>query len=143
MPYDGNVIRRVCNSAVRIVSILKTPTLMKLTIRNLNLALKDNLDAFITNRLLALSERVRIDDAQVLLERRAELRPPFRIALHVAVPGPDLHAEHMANTPLQAFTAAFEKIEKRLRLRALNRIGQTKRREQRTAGSRMSLSRSR
>jgi ribosome-associated translation inhibitor RaiA len=115
---------------------------MKLTIRNLNLALKDNLDAFITNRLLALSERVRIDDAQVVLERRAELRPPFRIALHVAVPGPDLHAEHTANSPLQAFTAAFEKIEKRLRLRALNRIGQTKRREQRTAGSRMSLSRS-
>jgi ribosome-associated translation inhibitor RaiA len=116
---------------------------MKLTIRNQNLALKDNLDAFITNRLLTLSERVRIDDAQVVLERRVEQRPHFRIALHVAVPGPDLHAEHVASTPMQAFTAAFEMIERRLRLRALNRIGQTRKREQRTAGSRMSLSRAR
>jgi ribosome-associated translation inhibitor RaiA len=143
VPYDDSLNRRVCNPAVRIVHILQTPTLMKLTIRNLNLAHKDTLDAFITNRLVALCERVRIDDAQVLLERRSELRPPFRISLHVAVPGPDLHAEHVANTPLQAFTAAFEMIEKRLRLRALNRIGQTNRRDQRTAGSRMTASRAR
>lgn len=96
---------------------------MKLTIRNCNLHPARALDALIETRLIQLAERVRIDDATIVVEHRADASPPFRVALHIAVPGPDLRTERIDNTPVQAFTRALEDVERRLRERALNRLG--------------------
>jgi ribosome-associated translation inhibitor RaiA len=116
---------------------------MKLTISNRHLPPTKTLDALIENRLIALGDRVRIDDAHVLVEYRAEASPPFRVALHLAVPGPDVHTEKIDNTPLQAFTRAIEDVERRLRERSLNRLGRAVTRAQRTAVHRVRSSRTR
>ncbi len=110
---------------------------MKLTIRNLNLSAEHALDALIEARLIALAERVRIDDATVTIERLAEASPPYRVQLHIAVPGPDLRAEHNDSTVRQAFTRALDEIERKLRERELKRIGRTRARSPRTNATRM------
>ena len=111
---------------------------MKLTIRNLNLPLGSSLDSLIENRLVELSERVQIDDARVLIEKRVEASPPYRVHLHISVPGPDLHTEQVDNTPIQALTRALKEIEGKLRARKTIRMARAKAR--RTSGSRVGTS---
>lgn len=106
---------------------------MKLTIRNRNLPSVRTLDALIETRLLALVERVRIDEASVVVEHCREASPPFRVEIHLAVPGPDLRAERIDATPLQAFTRALDDIELRLRERAQNRLDRAPARALRTS----------
>ena len=110
---------------------------MKLTIRNRNLTTEHAFDALIESRLIALAERVQIDDATVTVERLTDASPPYRVQLHIAVPGPDLHAEHDDNTVRQAFTRALDNIERKLRERELKRIGRTRPRAPRTCMTRM------
>lgn len=90
---------------------------MKLTINNRNLSVPDTLDSLIQTRLRLLGNRVRIDEATILLERRPESSPSFRVEMMIAVPGPDLRAEARDSTPFQAFSKALGDIEHRLRLR--------------------------
>ena len=99
---------------------------MKLTISNLNLPLDRSLDAIVENRLVALSERLRIDDATVVIERRVEASPPYRVHLHISVPGPDLHTEMLDNTPIQALTRALKEIEHKIRDRSSTRFARLK-----------------
>ena len=108
---------------------------MKLTIRNINLPMGSSLDSLVENRLVVLSERLRIDDASVVIERRAEATPPYRVHLHISVPGPDLHTEQLDNTPIQAFDRAVQEIEFKIRARTKVRLARIKTR--RTSGSRV------
>ena len=113
---------------------------MKLTISNLNLPLDRSLDAIVENRLVALSERLRIDDATVVIERRVEASPPYRVHLHISVPGPDLHTEQVDHTPVQALVRALKDIELKIRARARVRLARLKAR--RLTGSRIGVARS-
>jgi ribosome-associated translation inhibitor RaiA len=113
---------------------------MKLTINHRNLPLGSSLDSLVENRLVALSERLEIDDATVVIERRAEASPPYRVHLHLSVPGPDLHTEQVDTTPVQALARAMKDIELKLCARARNRQGRLKAR--RTSGSRGGFARS-
>jgi ribosome-associated translation inhibitor RaiA len=110
---------------------------MKLTIRNGNLVTEHAFDALIESRLIALADRVRIDDALVTIERLSDASPPYRVQLHIAVPGPDLRAEHNDNTARQAFTRALDDIERKLRGRELKRIGRIRARAPRTCVTRL------
>jgi ribosome-associated translation inhibitor RaiA len=114
---------------------------MKLTISNLNLPLNRSLDAIVENRLVALSERLRIDDATVVIERRVEASPPYRVHLHISVPGPDLHTEMVDNTPIQALTRALKEIEHKISDRSRIRLARLKAR--RSSASRIGTARSR
>jgi ribosome-associated translation inhibitor RaiA len=116
---------------------------MKLTISNRHLPPAKALDALIETRLVALADRVRIDEVSVTVEYRQEASPPFRVALLLAVPGPDLRAEMIDNTPLQAFTRALEDIERRLRDRSLKRLGRPSARTTRTSAYHMRAARMR
>ncbi len=111
---------------------------MKITIRNRSFRAESQFDSLIEARLIALAERVRIDDASVTIERRAEASPPYSVQLHVAVPGPDLHAEYHGSTPHQAFNRALEEVERKLRERELKRIGRSRARAPRTSALRLS-----
>jgi ribosome-associated translation inhibitor RaiA len=115
--------------------------LMKLTIRNRNLSSASTLDTVIETRLLTLAARVRIEDATVTVERSLDASPPYRVEIHLAVPGPDLRAERSDNTPLQAFTGALAEIERHLRERAVNRLGRATTRVRRTSTPGMRASR--
>lgn len=87
---------------------------MKLVIRNQNLALHSTMDAQIEERLRLLRNRVRIEQAAVVVERRPEASPAYRVFVDLVVPGPDLRAERVDNTPQQAFNSAMQHIEKHL-----------------------------
>jgi ribosome-associated translation inhibitor RaiA len=99
---------------------------MYLIIQKKKLTDSGHLETIIQHRLRTLSSRVRIEGAQVVMERRDRPFSSFFVGLMVAVPGPDLYVEHLATTPLQAINNAFKRIEQRLRARALCRIGQKK-----------------
>ena len=112
---------------------------MKLTINHLNIPVGSSLDSLVENRLVALSERLRIDDATVVIERRAEASPPYRVHLHISVPGPDLHTDQVDNTPVQALTRALKEIE--LKIRNRSRVRQARMKARRTSGSRVGAAR--
>jgi len=91
---------------------------MKLTIRHRRLRSFHALDAMVEDRLFALAEIARIDDASVILEHRDEESPPYRAEVHIAVPGPDLSVEAVDHTVAGAFRRAVTELEGRLRERA-------------------------
>lgn len=113
---------------------------MKLNIQNKNLTAHNLLDTLIEARLRLLRTRVRIDEATVVIERMPEASPPYRVELHLAVPGPDLRSSQVDNTPVQAFTRALSEIEEHLRDRQRTRDlrGPSKARRTSTPGSRAS-----
>ena len=108
---------------------------MQLTINNLNLPVGSSLDSLVENHLTALSQQVHIDEAKVVIERRIEASPPYRVHLHISVPGPDLHTERVAFTPIQALTLALKELESKIRARRTIHLARVKAR--RTSGSRV------
>jgi ribosome-associated translation inhibitor RaiA len=108
---------------------------MQLTINNLNLPVGSSLDSLVENHLTALSQQVHIDEAKVVIERRIEASPPYRVHLHIAVPGPDLHTERVAFTPIQALTLALKEIESKIQARRTIHLARVKAR--RTSCSRV------
>lgn len=116
---------------------------MKLTIRNRHLPPTNAIDGVIETRLINLTQAVQIEEAVVLVEHRRESSPPYRVELHLAVPGPDLRAERIDHTPMQAFTRALDEIERKLRERTARRssrpathVQRSAREPQRVAGHR-------
>jgi ribosomal subunit interface protein len=94
---------------------------MKLTIHHLHITASHTLDSLVEDRLIALAELNRIDDAEVVLEHQSEKSPAFRAEVHIAVPGPDLSAEAVDHTAANAFRRAVAQIESKLRERAFRR----------------------
>ncbi len=94
---------------------------MKLTIRHRHLRSFHALDTMVEDRLFALAEIGRIDDACVTLERRSEESPAYRAEVRIAVPGPDLSAEAVDHTVAHAFRRAATELERKLRERARRR----------------------
>ena len=114
---------------------INPPKNMQLTINTLNLPVGRSLDSLVENHLKVLSQQVHIDDAKVVIERRIEASPPYRVHLHISVPGPDLHTERVAFTPIQALTLALKEIESKLQARRTMHLARVKAR--RTSGSRV------
>jgi hypothetical protein len=109
---------------------------MKITLRNRNLTPAESFDALIENSVFALSARQRLDEATVTLERLTDASPPFRVTLHIAVPGPDVRCEVVDYSPVRAFARALDYVDQILRERAARRVSRTKHRALRTAGAR-------
>jgi len=95
---------------------------MRLTVEHFDLRSTNSLDTLIEERILALGPRLQIDEARVRLERRHELSPPFRVAVHLVTPGPDLRAESQDHTILAAIEKVMLDIESRLNHRDGKRL---------------------
>jgi ribosome-associated translation inhibitor RaiA len=65
--------------------------------------------------------QLRIDEAHVLVERRLEASPPFRIAAHLVTPGPDVFAEGVDHTLRAALQKTIAQLEARIDHRHLKR----------------------
>lgn len=65
--------------------------------------------------LAKLSVLARIDKAQVILERRRAASPPFVARLHLAIPGPDVHASAHGFTPESALEKALKTVSEAMR----------------------------
>ena len=84
---------------------------MKLALRTVHVRSSVALEQEIERRITALNDLYPISAARVLLSRYRDSHPPFCAAVHLAVPGPDLHALAYEHT----IAAALLKVERSLR----------------------------
>ena len=66
--------------------------------------------ALLEQEFAALSGRLRIDEARVLVERLPDASPPFRISAHLVTPGPDVSAEATDHTLRAALHKLLDSI---------------------------------
>jgi ribosome-associated translation inhibitor RaiA len=65
-------------------------------------------------RIESLREALQIDEARVLVERRLEASPAFRISAHLVTPGPDILAEAVDHTLRAALEKLIIELENRI-----------------------------
>jgi len=73
--------------------------------------------ALVEQELTALSSRLRIDEARIVIEHQWEASPAFRISAHLTTPGPDVKdeaADHTLRAALMKLLRSIgEKIDHR------------------------------
>lgn len=79
---------------------------MKLRLTHRHHRPSESFTALVNERLESLREALHIDEARVLIERRTEASPPFRVSAHLVTPGPDIEEEAVDHT----LRAALEKL---------------------------------
>jgi ribosomal subunit interface protein len=109
---------------------------MKLNVQHHNIRSTDELDSLLEERILKLEPRLQIDEACVRLECRWEKSPAYRVAIHIATPGPDLETEGRDHTVRAAIGKAFLDLEDRLRDREHKSIRRVRSNLQRPAALR-------
>lgn len=70
--------------------------------------------ALIKQRIESLGGALQIEEARVLVERRCEESPAFRVTAHLVTPGPDVVAEAVDHTLRAALGKLFGKLEARI-----------------------------
>ena len=90
--------------------------------------------ALVQRSLEAIGKMRRIDEARILVERRPESSPAFRVKAHLVTPGPDLIAESSEHTLRAALQRTIERIEEQLAQRARKQIRQLRNNRLRIAG---------
>jgi ribosome-associated translation inhibitor RaiA len=98
---------------------------MKLHIQHRHHQPSPSLLALIRGQIEAFRPRLRIDEARVLVERREETSPPFRVAAHLVTPGPDIAAEGVDHTLHAALRKLVAQIEARLSHRRRKQVSRT------------------
>lgn len=73
--------------------------------------------ASVEGQLKKLEPLAAIASAQVTLERQHEVKPAYRVRAHLAVPGPDYHAEASDHTLQAALLKVTDKLERQIRSR--------------------------
>lgn len=103
---------------------------MKIVIQHAGVPSSDALDGTIERHLFSLMGPLRIDVANVLVERRWTGGAAYRVAAHIATPGPDVKAEGVDQT-LNAAVLKFvrhlnEQVHRRIS-RKIKRAGSARR----------------
>jgi len=110
---------------------------MKTHFHILGLNLKVSSRTWLEKQLERLHRLVPVTTADVVLERKQESAPAFRAHIHLAVPGPDIHAEARDHTLeavwLKVTTALRKQIERR---KGRQQLGHKGRRKRQLTGSR-------
>lgn len=101
---------------------------MKFILKHLHHNPSPSLAATIRRQLDELGKSLRIDEAHVVVARRREASPPFRVAAHLVTPGPDVFAEADDHTLYAALRKAVAQLEDRIRHRHLKRAKRIKNR---------------
>ncbi len=96
---------------------------MKLVLRHVNHHPSRSLTELLDKELDALRGELRIDEARVCFERLEDASPPFRVAMHLVTPGPDVVVEATDHTLRVALLKAVEEIRSKLVHRRRKRAG--------------------
>ncbi len=86
----------------------------------------DRLTQRVERELEKLAETTRIEVAEVTFERTATQSPPYLVRMHLAVPGPDLHAEQTDHTPQAALRKVLDRLSRMLRQRKQAHVAKRK-----------------
>ncbi|MDB6136676.1 MAG: hypothetical protein JWM59_4919 [Verrucomicrobiales bacterium] len=98
-------------------------TSMKITLTTSPLDLNDASEDWVGERLTAIAQRRRIDEAIVKVTRHSEASPPWEIFIHLVTPGPDLRATTRDHTLAAAFAKNLAELEDILDSREAKRAG--------------------
>jgi len=113
---------------------------MKTQFRILGLNLNVSSRAWLARQLERLHRLVPVTTAVVVLERQREAAPAFRAHVHLAVPGPDIHAEARDHTLEAAWLKVTNTLRKQMEQRkARQKSGRKEPRRQALTGSRWSV----
>ena len=77
----------------------------------------ENLSAQVEQKISKLTGLVRIEAAEVTLEKNAASSPPFSAKVHLVIPGPDLYAEEKDHTPEATIHKVLAKLSRQIRQR--------------------------
>jgi ribosomal subunit interface protein len=77
-------------------------------------------------QIMKLQALAAIASAQVVLEWQHELKPAFRVAMLLEVPGPDYHAEARDHTLQAALPKVAKNLERQIRARKNRRVNDRK-----------------
>ena len=80
---------------------------MKLSLKTSLYQPSVSFSAQLRDKLTALRKLLKIDEARIVVEKRAECSPQFRISAHLVIPGPDIIVESADHT----LRAALEKLD--------------------------------
>lgn len=111
---------------------------MKFTLKHQSHQSSPSFGALIKERIGSLSKILRIDEARILVECRAELSPPFRMAAQLVIPGPDLFAEASDHTLRAALQKLMKQLEERIDHRRQKRAKRLRESPQKTSAGRPS-----
>lgn len=96
--------------------------MMKTTLHYRGLNAQTAWQAVVEAQLRPLENLATIASAQVVLERRWEIRPTFRVQVLLEVPGPDFHAEAEGYTLQAALHKVVEDLDQQIRARLGRRV---------------------
>ena len=91
---------------------------MQIVIAHKHVKSVDEQDRVVEQRLFALADRLQIDEARVVFERRWDGAPPYRVGIHIVTPGPDVLAEGEDQTLPAAVLKSLRQLETKARARA-------------------------
>ena len=100
--------------------------IMKLLLRYRGLNARAIWQGLVETQLKRLQHLAAIASAQVVLERRREARPAFRVHAHLEVPGPDYHAEAIDHTLQAALRKVIKNLERQIHSRRSRRADRWK-----------------
>ena len=99
---------------------------MKIIMRYCGLNARANWQGLVAAQLNRLQNLAAIASAQVTLEWQHEMRPAFRVAALLEVPGPDYHAEARDHTIQAALLKVVKNLERQIRSRKNHRVDKRK-----------------
>lgn len=91
---------------------------MKITMQHRHHQPSPSFAALVRAHLEEIHKTRQIDEARVLVERRLEDSPPFRLSLHLVTPGPDIAVEAVDHTLHAALMKTIDAVESQLAHRA-------------------------
>jgi len=99
------------SNLIKATKQLRTSLIMKIQFRIRGLNANASLRVWLRQQLERLHSLIPVSTAEVVLERQRDNAPAFRAHVHLAVPGPDIHAAARDHT----LEAVWLKVAKNLR----------------------------
>lgn len=93
------------------------PNPLNINVQLRGISKRGGLNLLVEHRLRALHDLVPISAGRVLFERRSGAAPAFRASAHLAIPGPDIHAEASDHTLLAVWRKLAENLRQQIERR--------------------------
>ena len=107
---------------------------MKLITHYLGLEPSQQIDSEIESAIRELNGSIRVEKAEVVVERSGYRNPPVATRVLIVTPGPDIRSEGRDYTPLAAFKKAWSQVERRSRWKSDQKRRRNKRAPRRSTG---------
>ncbi len=109
---------------------------MKILLQHGNVRPTPGIENLVERRLLALADRVAIEEAVVRLADVREASPRYQVSVYLRVPGPDIHSTACDHTVRVTLEKAFDAVEAQIASRQGRRIQRRRRQPLLAAGGR-------